>query len=77
MWEHPVALVTGSSRGIGRAIVEELARRGHAVVVNYVRGEAAAQEVVAMVQQRGGQAVRPFVQTDDDLLAVIDATYAL
>jgi 3-oxoacyl-[acyl-carrier protein] reductase len=57
MWEHPVALVTGSSRGIGRAIVEELARRGHAVVVNYVRGEAAAQEVVAMVQQRGGQAI--------------------
>lgn len=57
MWEHPVALVTGSSRGIGRAIVEELARRGHAVVVNYVRGEAAAQEVVATVQQRGGQAI--------------------
>lgn len=57
MWEHPVALVTGSSRGIGRAIAEELARRGHAVAVNFVRGEAAANEVVAAIQERGGQAI--------------------
>lgn len=51
-----VAIVTGSSRGIGRAIAERLAADGAAVVVNYVRGEQAAQEVVSAIRQRGGQA---------------------
>lgn len=75
MWEHPVALVTGSSRGIGRAIAEELARRGHAVVVNYVRGEAAANEVVAAIQERGGQAlaVRGDVADAADRLGLVQA----
>jgi 3-oxoacyl-[acyl-carrier protein] reductase len=52
-----VAIVTGSSRGIGRAIAERLAADGAAVVVNYVRGEQAAQEVVNGIRGRGGQAV--------------------
>ena len=52
-----VAIVTGSSRGIGRAIAERLAADGAAVVVNYVRGEQAAQEVVEAIRERGGQAV--------------------
>jgi 3-oxoacyl-[acyl-carrier protein] reductase len=52
-----VAIVTGSSRGIGRAIAERLAADGAAVVVNYVRGEQAAQEVVQAIRERGGQAV--------------------
>jgi 3-oxoacyl-[acyl-carrier protein] reductase len=52
-----VAIVTGSSRGIGRAIAERLAAEGAAVVVNYVRGEQAAQEVVDAIRKRGGQAV--------------------
>lgn len=52
-----VAIVTGSSRGIGRAIAERLAADGAAVVVNYVRGEQAAQEVVDAIRTRGGQAV--------------------
>lgn len=51
-----VAIVTGSSRGTGRAIAERLAADGAAVVVNYVRGEQAAQEVVSAIRQRGGQA---------------------
>ena len=52
-----VAIVTGSSRGIGRAIAERLAADGAAVVVNYVRGEQAAQDVVQAIRARGGQAV--------------------
>ncbi len=48
MLEHPVALVTGSSRGIGRAIVEDLARNGYAVAVNFVRNAAAADVVEAL-----------------------------
>src|SRR5687768_7352098 len=52
-----VAIVTGSSRGIGRAIAERLAADGAAVVVNYVRGEQAAQEVVTAIRSHGGRAV--------------------
>ena len=50
------ALVTGGSRGIGRAIVERLARDGAAVTFSYVRDAAAAEQVVAGVTDAGGQA---------------------
>jgi len=52
-----VAVVTGASRGIGRAIALELAARGARVVVNYHRSEQAAQEVVSQIQANGGEAV--------------------
>ncbi|TSE06592.1 SDR family oxidoreductase [Mesorhizobium intechi] len=51
------ALVTGSSRGIGRAIAEGLAAKGAAVVVNYVGNRKAADEVVAAIASKGGKAV--------------------
>ncbi|MFF2017179.1 SDR family oxidoreductase [Paenibacillus sp. NPDC058177] len=52
-----VAVVTGSSRGIGRAIAEELARNGAKVVVNYSSSPDKAEEVVSEIKQNGGEAV--------------------
>ena len=51
-----VAIVTGGSRGIGRAAAEALAAQGAAVVITYVRGEEEAQRVVDAIVSRGGKA---------------------
>ncbi|MEU8354110.1 SDR family NAD(P)-dependent oxidoreductase, partial [Streptomyces sp. NPDC048845] len=51
-----VAVVTGGSRGIGRAVSLQLARDGLAVVVNYARDAAAAEETVAAIADVGGRA---------------------
>jgi 3-oxoacyl-[acyl-carrier protein] reductase len=53
---NKVALVTGGSRGIGRAIALELAARGAAVVVNYNKSSESAEEVVKQIQDAGGKA---------------------
>lgn len=52
-----VALVTGGSRGIGRAVAELLAAAGHRVAVNYVANESAADAVVAAIETAGGTAI--------------------
>jgi NAD(P)-dependent dehydrogenase (short-subunit alcohol dehydrogenase family) len=57
MIERPVALVTGSSRGIGRGIAQGLAAAGHAVVVNYYRSPEAAEEVVQGIRAGRGHAI--------------------
>jgi 3-oxoacyl-[acyl-carrier protein] reductase len=57
-----VAIVTGASRGIGRAIAERLAQDGASVVINYGRSADQAKELVSSIEANGGQALA--VQAD-------------
>jgi enoyl-[acyl-carrier protein] reductase III len=52
-----VALITGSSRGIGRAIALELARHGADIVIHYLRKQSAAQGVVVEIEEMGRRAI--------------------
>jgi enoyl-[acyl-carrier protein] reductase III len=68
-FEGKVALVTGSGRGIGRAIALHFARRGADVVVNFFRNRGPAEETLEEVRAygRGGLLVRADVGKDDGL----------
>ena len=67
--EGRLALVTGGSRGIGRAIAEELARAGAQVVVGYRSGADEAEELAAEI---GGRAVQADVSSPEDAKRLVD-----
>ncbi|MBN3756212.1 glucose 1-dehydrogenase [Paraburkholderia sp. Tr-20389] len=71
-----VAIVTGSSKGIGAAIAERLAADGAKVVVNYTRDATFADAVVARIAASGGEAiaVRADVAKDGEPRALVEAT---
>jgi 3-oxoacyl-[acyl-carrier protein] reductase len=67
--EGKLALVTGASRGIGRAIAEEFARAGAQVVVGYRSGRDEAEELAAQI---GGRAVQADVSSADDAKRLVE-----
>jgi 3-oxoacyl-[acyl-carrier protein] reductase len=71
-----VAIVTGGSRGIGRATALALAASGASVAVNYASSSGAADEVVAAIEAMGGKAiaVKADVSQEDEVEALVKAT---
>ena len=69
-----VALVTGASRGIGRAVAVRLAQAGHRVIVNYHAREDAARAVVGEIEQEGGHAIA--IQADVGQTADVERLFA-
>ena len=71
-----VAIVTGASRGIGRAVAKELAEFGAAIVVNYFQSQEAAETLAAELNAEGGRAipVRAGVAHPDDVHEMVRRT---
>ena len=74
--EQKVAIITGSSRGIGAQIAKTLAQAGASVVVNYVGNKSAANQVVADIKAEGGKAIalRGDVSSVADVRSIFDST---
>lgn len=78
MHPAPVALITGSSRGIGRAIASKLAADGYAVCINYFKNKDAADALAAEITSVGGKATTcgADVGCDDARQKLVDHTYS-
>lgn len=78
--QDKVALVTGASRGIGRACAIALGQAGYKVVVNYASNDAAAQEVVKAIEEAGSEAIAIKANAGDlkevqDMMRTVVKTY--
>lgn len=76
MADERVAIVTGSSKGIGRGIAQRLVQDGFTIVVNYLSDAAAAQETLSLVQPRAPRArsIQADVATPEGAKRLIDET---
>ena len=68
-----VAIITGSSKGIGRGIAERLAHDGAAVAINYAHDDEKAQDVVTSINQNGGKAIA--IQGDISKITDIESLF--
>ena len=70
-----ISLVTGASRGIGRAVALRFGAEGIAVAVNYRKEKAKAEEVVALIERQGGRAVafQADVSSPDDVQRLVES----
>ncbi len=70
-----VAIITGGSRGIGRATAIAAARRGYRIVVGYASNRAAADEVVSIIERSNGKAIaaKCDVADESEILAMFEA----
>jgi acetoacetyl-CoA reductase len=77
--EGAVVVITGSSRGIGRAIAEELGQAGAKVIVNYLKSREAADDLVARLKQSGSESVAIKAEVSDPTQAarLIEETFQL
>ena len=71
---NKVALITGSSRGLGQAISERYAALGASIVVNYTKGKEAADQVVSTIKAMGADAIA--VQADISHVADVERLFA-
>ena len=71
---NKVALITGSSRGLGQAIAERYAALGASIIVNYTKGKEAADQVVSTITAMGANAIA--VQADVSKVADVERLFA-
>lgn len=78
MSERPISLVTGAGRGIGRGIAIELAKLGHAVVINFAGNASAADECLQLVREAGGDGItlRADISIAEDRARLVNETLA-
>jgi NAD(P)-dependent dehydrogenase (short-subunit alcohol dehydrogenase family) len=74
----PTALVTGASRGIGRGIALELAKAGYRVAINFSSNQVAANEVLELITQAGGDGftIKADIASASDRKILIEQTHA-
>jgi NAD(P)-dependent dehydrogenase (short-subunit alcohol dehydrogenase family) len=74
MKPHPVILVTGASRGLGRGIALNCARAGHSVAIHFAGNETAAQETVAQCRTAAPEATQQFIPVRGNLAVAAERT---